>query len=62
MAAINPPAEWSTDQALLPETEVDLFELSGDLTTGIPRSTEGAVEADPAEPVETKSKTSRAKK
>jgi len=25
MTAVNPPAEWSTDQALLPESLVDYF-------------------------------------
>ena len=44
MAAINPPAQWVTDQTLDPLAAVDIYELSGDLTTGIPVSTEGATE------------------
>ena len=50
MAAINPPAQWVTDQVLDPLAAVDLFELSGDLTTGIPVSTEGATQAVKSEP------------
>ena len=40
MAAINPPGEWVADQTLDPLAAVDIYELSGDLTTGIPESTE----------------------
>ena len=38
MAAINPPAEWSTDQALLAEADVDLVVFTADLTKGYPRT------------------------
>lgn len=30
MAAVNPPAEWSTDQTLLPESLVDYFVPDGE--------------------------------
>ncbi len=44
MAAINPPAEWSTDQALLPESPVDYFYFNSHLIKGIPISTaEGSI-------------------
>ena len=36
---INPPAEWSTDQALLPETEVDLYRGWADYTVMWPTNT-----------------------
>ena len=38
MAAVNPPAQWVTDQVLDPLAEVDLVILSGDLTLGYPTS------------------------
>lgn len=38
MATINPPAEWSTDQALLPESLVDYFIFNLSLTEGEPIS------------------------
>ena len=38
MATINPPAEWSTDQALLPESLVDYFVFDGHLLHGSPIS------------------------
>ena len=34
MATINPPAEWSTDQALLPESPVNYFVFDGRLLRG----------------------------
>ncbi len=44
MATINPPAEWSTDQALLPESPADLFYFNQHLIKGIPISTaEGSI-------------------
>lgn len=42
MATISPPAEWSTDQALLPEAEVDYFWFSTDRNKGMPISTRRA--------------------
>jgi hypothetical protein len=39
MAAINPPAEWTTDQVLPPEAPVDLYVFNATLTEGIPEST-----------------------
>jgi hypothetical protein len=44
MAAINPQPGWVTSQSIDPLDPVDLYEFSGDLTTGIPKSTEGATE------------------
>ena len=38
MTAVNPPAQWVTDQTLDPLAEVDLFNLSADLTEGYPTS------------------------
>ena len=38
MAAVNPPAQWVTDQVLDPLADVDLFVLSTDLTTANPTS------------------------
>ena len=38
MAAVNPPAQWVTDQVLDPLADVDLFNLSADLTEGYPTS------------------------
>ena len=32
MTAVNPPAQWVTDQVLDPIADVDLFNLSADLT------------------------------
>lgn len=44
MATINPPAEWSTDQVLLPESPVDYFYFNSHLIKGIPISTaEGSI-------------------
>ncbi len=39
MATINPPAEWSTDQALLPESQVDYIYFNQHLIKGVPIST-----------------------
>lgn len=36
---VNPPAEWTTDQVLLPEAPVDYVVFNGDLTKGEPVST-----------------------
>jgi hypothetical protein len=60
MATINPQPGWVVSQSIDPLDPVDTYEFSGDLATGIPRSTEGAIETKPAQV--TKSKTSRAKK
>ena len=45
MTAVNPPAQWVTDQVLDPLAEVDVFILSGDLTLGYPTS------APPVDPI-----------
>ena len=38
MTAVNPPAQWVTDQVLDPLADVDLVNLSADLTEGYPTS------------------------
>ena len=38
MAAVNPPTQWVSDQTLGPLDEVDLVNLSADLTEGYPTS------------------------
>ena len=38
MTAVNPPAQWVTNQVLDPLAEVDLVILSNDLTQGAPTS------------------------
>ena len=38
MTAVNPPAQWVTDQVLDPLDDVDLCKLSDDLTEGYPAS------------------------
>ena len=55
MAAVNPPAQWVTDQVLDPLAEVDLVILSGDLTLGYPTSAPPIEEG--AAPVATKTAT-----
>ena len=61
MAAINPPAGWTTDQVLLPESLVDYFVFNSALTEGEPISVASAT-APKATPAAPKSKTSKAKK
>ena len=63
MAAVNPPAQWVTDQVLVPIDPVDLFVLSADLTTANPTSappaadtTSGAAGTDTVKATTTKSK------
>ena len=55
MTAVNPPAQWVTNQVLDPLAEVDLVILSNDLTQGTPTS------APPIEPT-VKATTTKSKK
>ena len=62
MAAVNPPAQWVTDQVLDPLADVDLVNLSADLTEGYPTSappTDTVVAASGTDTVSTKSTKSK---
>ena len=56
MAAVNPPAQWVTDQVLDPLAAVDLVILSGDLTMGYPTSSPPVAEGAATTKTTTKSK------
>jgi len=60
MAAINPQPGWVASQSIDPLDPVDIYEFSGDLTTGIPKSTEGVLEQ--AAPAPATKSTTKAKK
>ena len=62
MTAVNPPAQWITDQVLDPLAEVDLVVLTPDLTIGYPTSSppaETVVAASGTDTISTKSTKSK---